>query len=66
MLSDFIDNRNCFLALTETEYESTKMSNPNIKRYARDFLEYGEHKEGYWNLDKFMAQIHRAVEIAEI
>ena len=29
-------------------------------------MEYGENKEGYWNRDKFMGQIKRAVEMAEI
>ena len=66
MISDFIDNHNGFLALTDAEYESAKVSYPNIKKYARDFLEYGENKEGYWNLSRFMAQIQRAVQIAEI
>lgn len=37
----------CFLALSETEYEKPKETNPNIKCYAREYLEYGENKEGY-------------------
>ena len=49
MVSDFIDEKNVFFgALSETEYEEAKKTNPDIERYAREFLEYGENKEGYW------------------
>ena len=40
-----------FWALLETEYEQAKKTNPDIERYAREFLEYGENKEGYWLQD---------------
>ena len=66
MVSDFIDEHNGFLALSDTEYEAAKSSNPRIHKYARAFLEYGESKEGYWTRDKFIAQMHRAIEMAEI
>ncbi len=66
MVSDFIDNHNGFLVLSDVEYEEAKKSHPNIKKYARDFLKYGENKEGYWNLKRFMNQISFAVEIADV
>ena len=66
MVSDFIDEHNGFLALTDEEYQAAKVTNPNIRPYARECLEYGESKEGYWTRDKFIAQMHRAIEIAEI
>ena len=53
MVSDFIDEHNGFLALTDKEYQAAKVTNPNIRPYAREFLEYGESKEGYWTRDKF-------------
>ena len=65
MVSDFIDDHNGFLVLSDTEYVEAQKVNPGIKKYARDYLEYGENKEGYWNLKRFMAQITWAVEIAE-
>lgn len=34
--------------------------------HARQFLEYGETKEGYWTLDKFMDQIRQAGKISEV
>lgn len=66
MVSDFIDDQNGFLALNDNEYEEVKKTNPYVKKYAREFLEYGENKEGYWTMKKFIAQIVRAVEIADI
>ena len=39
---------------------------PSIKPCAREFLEYGANKEGYWTRDKFIAQMERAIDLAEI
>ena len=66
MVSDFIDEHNGFLALSDEEYNREKALNPRIHKYAREFLEYGESREGYWTRDKFVAQMHRTIEIAEI
>ena len=66
MVSDFIDEHNGFLALSDEEHDKAKVSNPRIHKYAWEFLEYGESKEGYWTRDKFVAQMHRAIEMAEI
>lgn len=66
MVSDFIDEFGGFLPLTEAQYDAAKVSNPGIKKYAREFLEYGEAREGYWTRDRFVAQMERAVQIAEI
>jgi len=66
MVSDFVDEHNGFLALTDEEYEQAKQTNPSVKKYAQQFLEYGESKEGYWTRDKCIGQIERAMEIAEI
>ena len=63
MVSDFINEHNGFLALSDDEYEGAKPSNPNIYRYAREFLEHGE---GYWTRDRFIAQMNRAIGVAEI
>ena len=38
MVSDFIDEHNGFLALSDDEYEAAKVSNPNVRKYAREFL----------------------------
>ena len=66
MVSDFIDEHSGFLALTEAEYNVAKVATPILRRYAREFLEIGENQEGYWTRDKFIAQMKRAIEMAEI
>ena len=65
MISDFIDERNGYLELTQEKYEEVK-KNLSIKKYARQQLEYGEAKEGYWTSEKFMGQNKEAVKIAEV
>ena len=62
MVSDFIAEHNGFLALSDKEYDRAKVSNPRLRKYTCEFLEYGESKEGYWTRDKF---IHR-IEMAEL
>ena len=57
MVSDFISERDGYLALTEDEYRKAKHVDPSIKMHARQQLEYGEVKEGYWTSEKFMGQI---------
>ena len=66
MVSDFVDNRNGFLAFTEDEYSEVKKSDPDLPKYARVFLEYGEAREGYWTGDRFVAQMRKAIRIAEL
>lgn len=66
MVSDLIDDKNGYLALTEEEYERARITDPTIRIQAREFLEYGESKEGYWTSDKFMEQVKVAVKIAEV
>lgn len=66
MVSDFICEQDGFLCFTAEEYEAAKVSDPNIRLQARQFLEYGESREGYWTSEKFMQQIEVAVKIAEM
>ena len=66
MVSDFVDEHSGFLALSNVEYESAKISHPGLPKYARKFLEYRESKEGYWTRNKFISQMKKAITIAEI
>ena len=52
--SGIYDEHSGFLARNDEEYEHAKAANPYAKKYAREFLEYGESKEGYWT---FIIQI---------
>ena len=54
------------MALIDEQFKEAKKSNPSIKKYACEFLEYWENREGYWTCDKFVKQMERAVDIAEI
>ena len=57
MISDFIDEVNGYLQLSDTEYSLAKDKyGNNIKKEAREYLEYGESREGYWTSNKFLAQ----------
>ena len=52
MISDFISERDGYLALTDKKYTAAKQGDPSIRKYARQQLEYGEAKEGYWTSEK--------------
>ena len=65
MVSDFIDERNGYLQLSDEEYSRAKEKDPTIRKHARQLLEYGESKEGYWTSEKFLIQLKEAVKIAE-
>ena len=65
MVSDFIDEKNGYLCLTQEEYVRARQSDPSIQMEARSLFEYGEAKEGYWTCDKFIVQMKKAIKIAE-
>ena len=48
MVSDFIDEHNGFLALTDTEYEQGKLIYPDLQQHARRLLKYVAEFEGHW------------------
>ena len=66
MVSDLVDERNGYLALTDEEYAEACKKDITIPQQARQTLEYGESQEEYWNSDKFILQIETAAKIAEI
>jgi len=67
MVSDFIDEHNGYLQLTDDELERAKVKyGPDFQREACVLLEYGESKEGYWTSEKFLLQMDHAAKIAEI
>ncbi len=66
MVSDFINEHNGYLKLTDDEYARGLTIYPQLKQQAREFLEYGENKEGYWISEKFKTQIEHAALLAEV
>ena len=59
MVSDFIDEHNGFLQLTDEEYACVKEQDPTIRKCAHQLIEYGEAREGYWTSENFMAQLRK-------
>ena len=64
MVSDFIDQHNGYLRLTDTEFAVGKTADPQMVQMARALLEYGAEHEGYWTSEKFMANVKNAAKIA--
>ena len=66
MVSDFIDEKNGYLCLTQEEYvRAREVDSSTVCMEARCLFEYGEAKEGYWTSDKFVQQMKVAIRIAE-
>ena len=66
MVSDFIDEHNGFLALTDAEYEQGKQMYPDLQQHTHRLLKYGAEFEGYWNSEKFLVQVEAAIKIAKV
>ena len=49
----------------DKEYAGVKEQDPTIRKCARQLLEYGEAREGYWTSEKFMGQLKEAAKIAD-
>ena len=66
MISDFVDEHNGFLQLTEEEHKQAKreLNDNAFPRYSREVLEYGAEHEGYWNNKMFIKQVKKAARIA--
>ena len=58
MVSEFIEEK-------DGEFEVTN-NDQDIEKSALAVLEIGEHREGYWNSDRFMEQVGKAVKIADM
>lgn len=66
MVSDFIDEMNGRLRLTDEDYERHKTAKPGLKQDARVLLECGENRDGYWDSKKLLLQVKDAADIAEL
>ena len=66
MVSDFIDEHNGYLRLSDAEYDEARSSHSDLWKEARYILKYGTDSQGYWNSDRFMNQVKQAATIAEI
>ena len=56
---------NWYFRLTEEEFSAIVKEHPQLRRQAREFLEYGKEHEGYWTAEKFLKQLEVASTIAD-
>ena len=63
MVSDFVDEFNGLLTLTEEEFERGKLMYLDLKKKVRVLLKYGVESEGYWNNEKFIKQVEDVIKI---
>ena len=63
MVSDFVNERHGYLALTDEEHSEAIKVDPSIKKQPRLLLEYGENHDGYFTSEKFMHQMKDAVKL---
>ena len=57
MVSDFIDEHNGYLRLTDEEFIQAVDKVDGLQKEAHAFLEYGKEHEGYWTAKKFLSQL---------
>jgi hypothetical protein len=57
MVSDFIEEHDGYLSLSDQQLEQAKAANPDIKNYTCVVFEYGSKRGGYWTGDRFIAQM---------
>ena len=48
MVSDIVEEHDGYLRLTDEEFKRPKRKNCNLVQEAREMLEYGADKQGYW------------------
>ena len=65
MVSDFVTEHDGLLALTDEEYIKAHEYNSRISKYACQIIKYGVSGDGYWNNEKFLKQVKKAIEIAK-
>lgn len=66
MYSDFVEEYNGFLRLTDEEYEKAREIDQRFPRAAHQKFEYGKAHQGYWNARTMMRNLKDAVRIAEL
>ena len=66
MVSDFIEEHNGYLRLSDEEFDGAKESHPELWKEARRVLKLGAEHEGYWDSEKFLTQVDHSITIAEI
>ena len=62
MVLEFIEEKDGYLALSDEQYEfEVTNSGDGVEKSSLAVLDIGENREGYWNADRFMEQVAKAV-----
>ena len=64
MVTDFIDEYNGYLRLSEDEIQRWNETDLTIPLLARETIQIGQGNEGYFNSDRFCLQVAKAARIA--
>ena len=59
VVSDFIQEKDGYLAFSDTMFQSVSAVDPTLAQSAQLLFEYGKSKEGYWTNELFMKQLRR-------
>ena len=65
MVSDFVEEYDGYLRLSDEQFERAKADTPSIVQSARVAFEYGSERGGYWTGERFLTQMKTACDIAE-
>ncbi len=65
MVSDFIEERDGYLALSDSMFQAISEVDPSVPQSARVLFEYGKNRDGYWNSELFINQMKVAIKVAE-
>ena len=65
MISDFIEEYNGFLSLTDEELQRAQQNDLAFPQSAREIFIFGKGYNGYWNNELLMENLKKAVKIAE-
>lgn len=64
-MADFVTEHDGLLQITDDEFERAQQSDSSITKCAREIIKFGAGSEGYWNSQRFLRQVERAIAIAE-
>ena len=65
LVSDFIEERDGYLALTDDMHKLMSQTEPTLPQSGREIFEYGKNKERYWNNNPFFEQMQVAIRVAK-
>ena len=65
MVSDFVTEYDGLLKLSDDEFKEAQEINPSVSQSAVEIIKYGAAGDGYWNNERFLKQVRKAITVAE-